>query len=140
MKFLIDECLSPKLTELAQKKGYGESSHIVWLGLAGAKDWELIPFIINGDWTFVTRNSVDFRGAASHPGDKGEYARVDLHAGLICLNGPDRMIRDLQLELFEQALLELDADPDLVNQVLEITLEDERHLRVIRYGLPSEEG
>lgn len=116
MRFLIDECLSPKPTELAREKGYGESSHIVWLGLAGTKETPL------------------------HPGDKGQYARVDLHAGLICLNGPDGMTRDLQFELFEQALLELDADPDLVNQVLEITLEDERHLRVIRYGLPVEEG
>lgn len=62
MRFLIDECLSPKLTELAREKGYGESSHIVWLGLAGTKDWELFPFIVEGDWTFVTRNSVDFRG------------------------------------------------------------------------------
>ncbi len=38
MKFLIDECLSPKLAELARRKGYGESAHIVWLGRAGAKD------------------------------------------------------------------------------------------------------
>ena len=138
MKFLIDECLSPKLTELARQRGHGESSHVVWLGRSGAKDWDLIPLIIEDDWTFVTRNSVDFRGAASRPGEKGQYARVDLHAGLVCLNGPEGMTRALQLELFEQALLELDADPDLVNQVLEVTLEDDDHLRVIRYALPSE--
>lgn len=116
----------------------GKSSHVVWLGRSGAKDWDLIPLIIEDDWTFVTRNSVDFRGAASRPGEKGQYARVDLHAGLVCLNGPEGMTRTLQLELFEQALLELDADPDLVNQVLEVTLEDDDHLRVIRYALPSE--
>ena len=138
MKFLIDECLSPKLTELAHQRGHGESSHVVWLGRSGAKDWDLLPLIVDGDWTFVTRNSVDFRGAASRPGEKGQYARVDLHAGLVCLNGPEGMTRALQLELFEQALLELDADPDLVNQVLEVTLEDDDHLRVIRYALPSE--
>lgn len=46
----------------------------------------------------------------------------------------------LQLELFEQALLEIESDPDLVNQVLEITLEDNDHLRVIRYALPVESG
>lgn len=140
MKFLIDECLSPKLAELAREKGYGESTHVVWLDRAGAKDWDLIPIIIEGDWTFVTRNSVDFRGVAAHPGEQGQYARVDLHAGLVCLNGPDGMARDLQLELFEQALLELDARPDLVNQVLEISLEDDEHLRVVRYALPMEEG
>lgn len=43
MKFLIDECLSPKLTELAHEKGYGQSSHIVrrpspeGYGTAGAR-------------------------------------------------------------------------------------------------------
>jgi len=28
---------------------------------------------------------------------------------------------DMQVELFEQAIQELEADPDLINQVLEIT-------------------
>lgn len=35
MKFLIDECLSPELVKLAHEYGYGESSHVVWMGLAG---------------------------------------------------------------------------------------------------------
>lgn len=125
MKFLIDECLSPKLTELALERGFGESSHIVWIGRTGAKDWDLIPLIIDGDWTFVTRNSVDSRGAADRPGRKGQYARVDLHAGLICLNGPDGITRDVQIELFEQALRELDA---------------EDHLHVRRYALPEDKN
>lgn len=88
MKFLIDECLSPELTKLAHAKGHGESSHVVWLGRAGLKDWELKPVILDGDWTFVTKNSVDFRGPAERPGAKGQYADVTLHAGLVCLNGP----------------------------------------------------
>jgi predicted nuclease of predicted toxin-antitoxin system len=88
MKFLVDECLSPELTKLAHARGYGESSHVVWLGRAGLKDWELKPLILQGDWTFVTKNSVDFRGPAGKPGSKGQYADVALHAGLICLNGP----------------------------------------------------
>ncbi|GAA5629314.1 hypothetical protein Brsp05_04615 [Brucella sp. NBRC 12953] len=35
MKFLIDECLSPALAKIAIDKDHGETSHIVWLGLAG---------------------------------------------------------------------------------------------------------
>ena len=58
MKFLIDECLSPELAKLAQERGHGESSHVVWRQLAGRKDWQLKPFILDGDWTFVTRNSL----------------------------------------------------------------------------------
>lgn len=30
--------------------------------MGGLKDWELKPNILEGDWTFVTRNSVDFHG------------------------------------------------------------------------------
>jgi len=86
MRFLVDECLSPALVRLAHEAGYGQSSHVVWMGLAGAKDWTLKSIVVDGDWTFVTGNSVDFRGPASSPGSKGQYADIPLHAGLICLN------------------------------------------------------
>lgn len=135
MKLLVDECLSPELTKLAQDSGYGESSHVVWLGRAGLKDWELKPLILENDWTFVTKNSVDFRGPAEKLGTRGQYADVAIHAGLICLNGPPGMDLNMQIELFEQALEELAADADLVNQVLEITWE-ENVLHVRRYQLP----
>jgi hypothetical protein len=136
MKCLIDECLSPELTKLAHAKGHGESSHVVWLGRAGLKDWELKPIILDGDWTFVTKNSVDFRGPAERPGAKGQYAGVAFHAGLACLNGPPGMDLDMQNELFEQALDERELNADLVNQVLEITWEEDA-LHPRRYQLPA---
>jgi hypothetical protein len=71
MKFLVDECLSPELAKRGIQAGHGESSHITWLKLSGRKDWELKPIIIDGDWTFVTKNSVDFRGPRENPGSKG---------------------------------------------------------------------
>jgi hypothetical protein len=40
--------------------------------------------------TFVTRNSIDFRGPSDAPGSKGQYADVAVHAGLICLNRSSR--------------------------------------------------
>jgi hypothetical protein len=136
MKLLIDECLSPALARLAHESGYGDSSHVVWRGWSGLKDWELKPLILEGDWTFVTRNAIDFRGPPGTPGSKGEYADVELHAGLICLIGPGGMDLGLQKELFRQALQELDQDSDLINQVLEITLEEDS-LLVRRYRLPA---
>ena len=42
---------------------------------------------------------------------------------------------DTQTELFDQALEELDVNDDLVNQVLEITLDDDG-IRIRRYQLP----
>ena len=137
MKFLIDECLSPELVKLAQDKGYEQSSHVVWRKLAGKKDWHLKPIILDDDWTFVTRNSADFRGPASKPGSRGVYADVAIHAGLVCLNGPEGMDLDMQLDLFEQALEAVALDGDLINQVLEITLDESDELRVLRYNLPS---
>jgi len=140
MKLLVDECLSEELTKLAQTRGHLDASHVRWIGKGGAKDWELTPVIVGGDWTFVTKNSIDFRGPADAPGTAGEYARLDLHAGLICLNGPVGMDLDMQLEMFEVALDELDAQPDLVNQVLEVSLENDAdaEMRVVRYALPEE--
>ena len=47
-----------------------------------------------------------------------------IYAGLICLNGPVGMDLDMQIKLFETALDELDQNSDLINQMLEITLDD----------------
>lgn len=137
MKLLVDEYLSPELVKRAHEKGYGQSSHVVWMKRGGSKDWELKEFILDGDWTFVTKNSVDFRGRVENPGTKGQYAGVALHAGLICLNGPPGMDLDMQLELFDEALDEIASNGDLMNQVLEITLEGD-NIHVRRYQLPED--
>lgn len=137
MKFLIDECLSPELAKTAIERGYGETSHVVWQKLGGLKDWQLKSIILEGDWTFVIKNSVDFRGPAGNPGTRRQYGDVAIHAGLICLNGPPGMDLDMQVELFEQALAEIGRDCDLINQVLEVSLESDHELRIIRYALPA---
>ena len=100
----------------------------------------MLPVILADDWTFVTKNSVDFRGPADAPGSKGEYRVARLHAGLICLNGPVGMDLDMQLELFSVALDALGDDSDLVNGVIEATMDDscDSEIVVVRYALPSE--
>lgn len=139
MKLLIDECLSDELTRFARKRGHLEASHVAWIGKRGWKDWNLKSIILDNDWTFVTKNSADFRGPAHAPGSKGQYANVTLHAGLICLNGPVGMNTDLQLKLFETALDEIDRNGDLINQVLEITLTElGEGIQVLRYKLPAD--
>lgn len=139
MKFLIDECLSPDLVEVALGRGFVESSHVVWMGNAGRKDWELKPFILEGDWTFVTRNSVDFRGPAGNPGTSGQFADVPLHAGLICINGPDGMTAEVQCELFAAALDEIGNVQQLVNEVVEVDVESlHDEFTIHRYPMPEE--
>jgi len=122
MKLLVDECLSPELTKMARDRGHGESSHVVWLGKSGIKDWDLMRLVLESDWTLVTKNSYDFRGLVDSPGSKGELGKIELHAGLVCLNGPSSMDLQMQSDLFAAVLDEIDEDGDLVNTVLEATL------------------
>jgi hypothetical protein len=149
LKFLIDECLSPELAQLARDRGYHESFHVTWLGKAGWKDWELKDLILDEDWTFVTRNSVDFRGPAEQPGSKGQYADVPIHAGLVCINGPARMSGKIQVELFEGVLDTIQnmiqdtipSQEDLVNEVIEVHLAEEGgEFEIVRYPLPVGNG
>jgi predicted nuclease of predicted toxin-antitoxin system len=136
-KLLIDECLSSELALMARQRGHHEASHVVWIGKSGWKDWELMRVLLDEDWVLVTRNSGDFRGPRAVPGSRGQYASVTLHAGLICLNAPVGMDLALQRELFSEALDELDADGDLTNQILEVTLEDGgAGIQVVRYSHP----
>lgn len=48
------------------------------------------------------------------------------------------MTLDLQIELFEEALAQLEEDPDLINQVLEVTADDGDMLHMLRYALPKD--
>lgn len=138
LKFLIDECLSPSLAQLARDRGYHASFHVSWLGKAGWKDWELKNLILDGDWTFVTRNSIDFRGSAEDPGSKGQYADVAIHAGLVCINGPGNMTARIQVELFAAVLNEVQTLAHLVNEVIEVNLPEEGgEFEIVRYSLPG---
>lgn len=118
---------------------FEESSHVVWMGKSGWKDWELKAFILDGDWTLVTRNSVDFRGPADNPGTGGQFADVPLHAGLICINGPVGMTAEVQCELFEAVLDEIGNVQQLVNEVVEVDLESlDDEFTIHRYPIPEE--
>lgn len=141
-RFLIDNCLTPSLAAMAREAGY-EAMALRDLEKGGYKDWDLVPVIAEGRWTFVTKNSRDFRGAADQPGLKGQYTRLPEHEGLVCLNGPVGMDLRMQKELFRTALDHLRGkdDPrgdDLANQVLEVTLEaaEAEVVDVGRYDLP----
>jgi len=120
---------------MARERGHGESSHVVWIGRQGIKDWDLLKIVLE-----VTRNAYDFRGPEATPGTRGQYQRADIHAGLICLNGPEGMDLDMQRDLFDAALDEIDRDGDLVNVVLELTLETALSDEIVvdRYALPTD--
>jgi len=68
----------------------------------------------------------------------GQYADVDLHPGLICINGPNGMTAEIQCELFEAALEEIVAPNHFLNEVIEVDLEDlDEEFTIRRYDLPA---
>ena len=111
-------------------------SHVNHLGLTGQKDWELKTTIVDGDWTFVTNNGIDFRGPADKPGSSGEYADVALHAGLICIT-PGGLSMSIQRKLFELILNDMEKNGDLINQVLEVLLDRNGEVRITRREMPE---
>ena len=127
VKFLIDECLSPELAELAWARGFAESMHVTRLGLTSAKDWTIARRAVDDGFILMTNNTADFTAL---------YGREELHVGLVCLNAaPGTMSLDLQKRLFLLALAELEeAEP--YNEVLEITASAKGEITVDRYDLP----
>jgi predicted nuclease of predicted toxin-antitoxin system len=118
LRFLIDECLPPELTELAQRRGH-EAAFVPWVGKAGMKDWELAQMSIAHAWILVTNNSRDFRGEGARP---GYTTRELIHPGLVCLNcDPAHRDRRMLAQLFQLALDEIEDAEDLINTVVEIT-------------------
>lgn len=138
MKFLIDECLSLELADIACNAGFAESAHVSRRGMRSWLDWQIMDTILKEDWTFVTRNADDFR---PRPGSKSKmpcYLGQELHAGLICLNPPAGSTAREMSQYFKAALHVLKGDPDLVNQVLEVWPEADGKVRIDRYDFPDE--
>jgi predicted nuclease of predicted toxin-antitoxin system len=129
VKFLIDECLSPDLVTLARDRGFGESTHVTWLGMRSRADWAIVRRAIEDGFILVTNNTVDFTPL---------YQRAEIHAGLVCLNvAPGLMSLDIQTQLFLLALDRLEKI-ELINEALEVTLTADGVVLVERYALPSD--
>ncbi len=123
MRFLIDECLHTSLVQVAIDAGH-EARHVNWLGLSGETDWDLMPRIIQSDFTFVTNNARDFRRL---------YAREPLHAGLVII--VPQVVPHMQRALFQAVLSDLSDGALLVNEVIEIVIDGVEAV-MCRYELP----
>ena len=124
--FLIDECPSRALCGIAHQRGYAAQA-LVDLGKAGLKDWDVMTIVDEGDFVLVTNNVIDFLAL---------YALRSLHPGAVLLRG-DISGRAAQCQAFGAALDNIDADPDLVNQVVEVTPGATPLWSVQRYPLPQ---
>lgn len=75
MRFLVDECLHKGLVKVVHNAGY-EAYHVVDLGKAGAKDYQLREIIVKEEFVFVTNNAKDF---------KRLFEKTELHPGLVII-------------------------------------------------------
>jgi predicted nuclease of predicted toxin-antitoxin system len=124
VRFLIDECLTVDLVEVAAQAGH-EAQHVARVGKAGWKDWNVVRYAADGDFVLVTNNASDFRRL---------YAAQLLHAGLVILiPAVDRV---LQQRLFRTALDEFAILGEPVNQVIEVDLVGDDVTFAV-YDLPS---
>jgi hypothetical protein len=105
--------------------------------LLGRRIGSLKTTILDGDWTFITNNGVDFRGSAKKPGSQGVYADVPLHAGLVCVDAPGGLNLETQKRLFDLVLSNLEEGGTLTNQVLQVTLSPDGSVELARYGMPA---
>jgi predicted nuclease of predicted toxin-antitoxin system len=124
VRFLIDECLHTSLVDVAQQHGH-QAHHVNWLGLSGATDRGLMPRIVEGDFTLVTNNAVDFRRL---------YARQEVHAGLVIIVPQVAPAR--QRSLLRSLLDTFDPDDALLNEVIEVSLDGDEVV-ITRYELPT---
>ena len=107
-RILVDECLSTALVATAKSRGI-DATHVVWLGKAGAQDWNLLPTILEGNFAFVTNNRRDFLRL---------YTRVEAHAGLIIIL-PSVDLGE-QVKLFGIALAAAEKLQDTTNTLIEV--------------------
>lgn len=126
MRFLIDECLHTSLVAEAVNRGH-EAQHVNWLGLSGETDWNLMPRIVEGDFTFVTNNASDFRKL---------YQREPIHAGLVII--VPQVTPATQRVLFNLLLDDLGDCGEMVNEAIEIRIEGDEVV-MERYNLAEGE-
>ena len=113
MRFLVDECLLKGLVKVAHAAGY-EAYHVVDLGKAGAKDYQLREIIVKEEFVFVTNNAKDF---------KRLLEKTELHPGLVIL--VPNVMQAIHDELLRSALDEIAKLSSLVNKVIEVWSKDD---------------
>ena len=75
MKFLIDECLSPKLVQVANARGF-EAYHVAHRGWSGESDSKIFRRIVREGLTLVTNNRDDFISLIK---------RTEIHPGIVVI-------------------------------------------------------
>lgn len=110
IQFLVDECLSPKLVEVANRAGY-IAHHVQYRQWQSKADQALLAFIRAEDLTIVTNNWKDFEPM---------LRREEVHPGAVVLPHVPREGQIAAFELALRAIAAVDPPLDMVNTVIEV--------------------
>jgi hypothetical protein len=117
--FLIDECLSPELTDIVKRDFGMFAIHVPWIGKPphDTKSWQdpdIVDEIANHDYVFVTNNRRDFVG-------KYYPQRLAIHNGLVIIIQKSDL--DGEKFMFRAAMDVIVTLEDTVNKLIEVDLE-----------------
>ena len=127
MNLLIDENLSPRLVRWACARGYPAEA-AAHVGLSGARDQSVFAYAYRRSQVVVTVNVGDFMALASG---------MEVHPGVIALREAELTAEEQWLRV--QRALDFAEDHcggDLMNQVLEVTLDTQLGL----HRIPPQQG
>lgn len=110
IQFLIDECLSPALVEVANRLGY-VAYHVQYRKWKSKEDSELLRYARDENLTLVTNNWRDFAPMLHREG---------IHAGAIVIPNVPRAEQIAAMERALRAILATNPPLDLVNTVIEV--------------------
>jgi predicted nuclease of predicted toxin-antitoxin system len=110
-RFLIDECLSPKLVDGVSAPGI-EITHVNFRGLRQRGDPFIVKWCVDNDFALITNNARDFRTI---------YRRLELHPGLVILL--PSIDRHRHIPLLQIVIDHVATLPDIVNKLIEIDLD-----------------
>lgn len=103
--FLIDECLSAKLADLARERGYHALATTRMLRLRKRDDYSVARFALDRNLVLVTNDMYDLANV---------FAGFEAHPGIVFVTAGHSKLRELpyQLAMFSAVLDELeDGDP-----------------------------
>jgi predicted nuclease of predicted toxin-antitoxin system len=110
IQFLIDECLTPKLVEVANRFGY-VAHHVQYRQWKSKADDALLAFIRAEDLTIVTNNWKDFEPM---------LRREEVHPGAVVLPNVPRQAQIAGFELALRAIAVANPPLDMVNTVIDV--------------------
>jgi predicted nuclease of predicted toxin-antitoxin system len=106
IRFLIDECLTPRLCTLAKHTGYA-AEHVVHIQLGSKPDGVVAVEAVERGDIFVTNNAHHYRRL---------YAKFTRHPGLVIILPSVPLER--QLELFARVMAFIEEQPSIVDQMV----------------------